>query len=74
MNKINKPVKFDLELNMKSHVADGVEPKNYKLKAVIAHKGETIDSGHYVCYLKNNSKWFCMDDSIVSLSDEKEVV
>ena len=40
-------------------------PPQYQLKAVIAHKGLTIEAGHYVTYAKHGRQWFLFDDAVV---------
>ena len=36
--------------------------QNTKLKAIIVHYGFTVNSGHYVTYVKNNNIWVLYDD------------
>eukprot|EP00397_Hematodinium_sp_SG-2012_P032463 GEMP01034566.1.p1 GENE.GEMP01034566.1~~GEMP01034566.1.p1 ORF type:complete len:539 (+),score=86.46 GEMP01034566.1:303-1919(+) len=47
----------------------------YSLSAFVVHQGSTLNSGHYVCYVKRNDteadsdEWFCASDSHVTKSD-----
>lgn len=38
------------------------ELKQYILKAIIVHRGSSLSSGHYICYIKNGFIWICCDD------------
>jgi len=38
-------------------------PHNYRLRALIQHKGDGTDSGHYVTYAKRQDTWYCFDDA-----------
>eukprot|EP00435_Cladocopium_sp_Y103_P030980 s575_g7.t2 len=47
----------------------------YELRAVIVHRG-VVDHGHYFAYVRSPSgpkPWCCLNDSNVSLCDEKEM-
>ncbi|ODV96661.1 hypothetical protein PACTADRAFT_48487 [Pachysolen tannophilus NRRL Y-2460] len=48
--------------------------KNYKLKAIICHKGTSIHSGHYVAFILKNingeNKWVLFNDEKVVLQDQ----
>lgn len=37
----------------------------YQLTAVVVHKGESADEGHYVTYAHTKDGWFKFDDSQV---------
>lgn len=45
----------------------------YELYAVISHKGRSADSGHYVAWVKEGSKWLCYDDDTVYPVEEDEI-
>lgn len=45
----------------------------YELSSVVVHKGK-IDSGHYVCYCRENNDWFVFDDSKVVKSNDADVL
>ena len=42
-------------------------PTNYEVIATIEHLGETLQSGHYVCYKKLQNQWVKCDDEIISV-------
>ncbi|KAI1758167.1 hypothetical protein F4782DRAFT_536793 [Xylaria castorea] len=48
--------------------ADGFDcPPSYDLFAVVAHVGQTLHSGHYVCYVRNgDNSWSKLDDTYIS--------
>lgn len=37
----------------------------YQLRAVVVHYGQTIRSGHYICFGRKNEDWFKYNDSSV---------
>ncbi|ONH65475.1 Ubiquitin carboxyl-terminal hydrolase 14 [Cyberlindnera fabianii] len=43
---------------------DGVSP-DYKLKAVVCHKGTQVTSGHYVAFIKKGDRWVLFNDEKV---------
>ena len=59
---INNP----FEITIESGKSDLVNNKNYHLVSFINHLGETVNSGHYIAYIKEGSKWIRYDDSNVS--------
>ena len=40
--------------------------EEYRLMGVTDHRGATIQSGHYVTFVKSGSDWFLVNDSIVT--------
>ncbi|SCU78494.1 LANO_0A03158g1_1 [Lachancea nothofagi CBS 11611] len=48
---------------------------NYLLKAVICHKGSSVQSGHYVAFIKkkvkNETKWVLYNDEKIVVADDK---
>ncbi|XP_022701102.1 ubiquitin carboxyl-terminal hydrolase 14-like isoform X1 [Varroa jacobsoni] len=47
----------------------------YQLQAVLTHKGRSSSSGHYVGWVRRQSKeWFKCDDDVVSLVSEEEIL
>lgn len=46
----------------------------YELKAIVAHKGRTPDSGHYVSFVRSaNKEWVKYDDSDVEVVTEEQI-
>jgi ubiquitin carboxyl-terminal hydrolase 5/13 len=43
-------------------------PAKYKLRGFITHMGSSPHSGHYVCHLLRNGKWFLYNDEKVAVS------
>lgn len=44
----------------------------YDLFCVIVHRG-TLDTGHYLCYIRNGGAWFKTDDRVVTRVEPAEV-
>ncbi|SBT87435.1 ubiquitin carboxyl-terminal hydrolase 13, putative [Plasmodium malariae] len=40
---------------------------NYELVASIVHIGNNANSGHYICYIKDNSQWYVCNDNKIGL-------
>ena len=61
------PELLDLSDYFKSHTYLKLQssPKIFRCIGVIAHKGISGDSGHYIAYCKHKSGWICYDDSKV---------
>ena len=66
LRKINDAVRINDELNLTDWKAKDVPsaaPSVYKLFAVVTHRGNTLDEGHYVAYVRRDRKWFLFNDS-----------
>nr|XP_043622639.1 ubiquitin carboxyl-terminal hydrolase 25 [Erigeron canadensis]XP_043622640.1 ubiquitin carboxyl-terminal hydrolase 25 [Erigeron canadensis] len=74
--KIDKIVTFEEVLvlsNFMSKTSQDPHPE-YKLFATIVHSGFSPDSGHYYAYIKDTiGRWYCCNDSYVSISTLQEV-
>lgn len=74
-NVYNCNVNFTETLDLKPYVVSG-EKNNYlyDLYAVICHFGPSSMGGHFVAFCRNkiNDKWYCYNDSSVTLCNEKE--
>lgn len=42
-------------------------PVMVELQAVLAHQGPSIDRGHYVAYIRRDTKWYCASDNEVRI-------
>ncbi|XAR62084.1 Ubiquitinyl hydrolase 1 [Bertholletia excelsa] len=66
--KLNKLIQFPEILNLAPYIS-GTSDKSpiYKLYGVVVHLdiGNAAFSGHYICYVNVQSKWFKIDDSVV---------
>ena len=52
-------------LNQTSHTGS-IHRYTFSLRAIVAHEGATIHSGHYVCYSCNEQRqWSLYDDTVV---------
>jgi len=49
----------DYKVNENSDIA----VKNYNLVSFICHKGQSLNTGHYISYVKKDDVWFEYDDS-----------
>lgn len=90
LERIGTPVRFPigdnalLDLTENMFVRDEAQRVMYKLVAVCAHVGNSIDSGHYVGYVNHGgdnassktpssgSQWLRMDDDVVTVLDEDQ--
>lgn len=48
----------------------------YDLHAVITHRGQSADSGHYIAFVRSDrdrTKWWCFNDEKVSLVEEQKI-
>ncbi|GMF62752.1 unnamed protein product [Phytophthora fragariaefolia] len=83
--KVDTPVSFPcgkdelLDITMNSFVRDKDKRVTFELVAVCAHIGCSIDSGHYVAYVRHqtpgqeeasSNQWVRVDDDAVSMIDE----
>ncbi|KAJ5075809.1 ubiquitin carboxyl-terminal hydrolase [Anaeramoeba ignava] len=67
--KLFEKILFPFELKVEEESKKGIKTKHYDLNAIVVHIGKTIKRGHYISYSKVQDKWFCFDDSKVSLAD-----
>ncbi|KAF9689668.1 hypothetical protein SADUNF_Sadunf01G0116100 [Salix dunnii] len=78
VEKIGKHVQFPLELDLKPYTNDNEdndEGFKYQLYAVVVHKGYSLMSGHYFCYIRSSpDTWHKLDDSEVSKEQEEFVL
>lgn len=75
-NKDNEKIVKNIEINeiIKFNIYNSIERSqmkeiSYFTKAVISHRGSTINSGHYVTFIKNlnSKKWTLHNDEDVSI-------
>ncbi|KAG6683391.1 hypothetical protein I3842_12G009700 [Carya illinoinensis] len=81
--KIDKAIAFEEVLVLSSFMCKASRDPlpEYKLFGTIVHSGYSQDSGHYYAYIKYSpcvqdamGRWYCCDDSFVSLSTLQEVL
>ncbi|KAI7737088.1 hypothetical protein M8C21_027318 [Ambrosia artemisiifolia] len=74
--KIDKEITFEEVLVLSSFMCKTSQDPHpeYKLFATIVHSGCSPDSGHYYAYVKDAvGRWYCCNDSYVSVSSLEEV-
>lgn len=75
--KINKNIEFEEVLSLSKFMcstAKDCQPE-YSLIGSIVHSGLSPESGHYYAYIKDPfGRWYCCNDSQVSLSSVQEVL
>ncbi|KAJ4842318.1 hypothetical protein Tsubulata_039691 [Turnera subulata] len=75
--KIDKPIAFEEVLLLSgfmSKASQDPQPE-YNLFGTIVHSGYSPESGHYYAYIKDASgRWYCCNDSYVSLSNLQDVL
>ncbi|KAI7737976.1 hypothetical protein M8C21_022822, partial [Ambrosia artemisiifolia] len=74
--KIDKEITFEEVLVLSSFMCKTSQDfhPEYKLFATIVHSGCSPDSGHYYAYVKDAvGRWYCCNDSYVSVSSLEEV-
>jgi ubiquitin carboxyl-terminal hydrolase 36/42 len=67
MVKIGRDVEFGAELDLTPFLSNPRAKKaQYDLYAVLVHEGQSCNSGHYHCFVKNsNGVWYSMNDESV---------
>ncbi|KAI3675080.1 hypothetical protein L1987_84664 [Smallanthus sonchifolius] len=74
--KIDKAITFEEVLVLSSFMCKTSQDPHpeYKLFATIVHSGCSPDSGHYYAFIKDAiGRWYCCNDSYVSVSSLEEV-
>merc|ERR1712008_611692 len=82
LHKDRRIVKFPTEIDASDLLERGKEKSpdedfegcHYKLVGVVSHSGLSPFVGHYICYARNDDKWFLFNDSSVTTSTEKNVL
>ncbi|TYG59313.1 hypothetical protein ES288_D08G292100v1 [Gossypium darwinii] len=75
--KINRPVTFEEVLVLSSFMCKASQDPRpeYSLFGTIVHSGSSPESGHYYAYIKEAmGRWYCCNDSFVSLSTLQKVL
>lgn len=71
MLKVDTHLDFPFQLDM-SPYSQTLSKCLYNLFCVVEHKG-TLESGHYRCYIQQNSKWYLCDDERVYRAQQSEI-
>lgn len=61
-----------LELKKEKHIITC--NANYELDSFIVHKGDSVNFGHYISYVKKNGHWYECNDSYVRPLSEKDAL
>ncbi|KAL0008915.1 hypothetical protein SO802_010417 [Lithocarpus litseifolius] len=75
--KIDKAIAFEEVLVLSSFMCKASQDPRpeYKLFGTIVHSGYSQESGHYYAYVKDAmGRWYCCNDSFVSVSTLQEVL
>ncbi|XP_042479169.1 ubiquitin carboxyl-terminal hydrolase 25-like isoform X2 [Macadamia integrifolia] len=75
--KIDRPIAFEEVLVLSSYMCKATQDPcpEYNLFGTIVHSGYSPESGHYYAYIKDAiGRWYCCNDSQVSLSTLQEVL
>ncbi|XP_062090473.1 ubiquitin carboxyl-terminal hydrolase 25 [Humulus lupulus] len=75
--KIDKSIAFEDVLVLSSFMCKASQDPRpeYKLFGTIVHSGFSPESGHYYAYIKDAmGRWYCCNDSYVSLSTVQDVL
>lgn len=67
MVKIGRDVEFGAEMDLTPFMSNPrTNSAQYELYAVLVHEGQSCNSGHYHCFVKNsNGVWYSMNDESV---------
>ncbi|XP_046388868.1 ubiquitin carboxyl-terminal hydrolase 48-like isoform X2 [Ischnura elegans] len=73
--KLNSFVYFPEELDMAPYLGPSAKPSNYSLRAVLAHKGSSAYSGHYVAHIcdATSGGWYRFNDESVEKMEGKKL-
>jgi|GEM_PF-4883051 len=63
--KNTRSLDIPLEMNVAANISQDGLPAHYECTGFIEHRGESVNGGHYVSYLKREGKWWLCDDSCV---------
>lgn len=76
LDKPNLDLSIPKTMKFKEWCTETCEEKDaeYELKGIIQHMGSTIRSGHYLCTVKKNRKWYEISDNIVTPIEEEAVL
>ncbi|CAO3674020.1 unnamed protein product [Umbelopsis ramanniana] len=79
VQKLQKHIRYDLELTIKSEWISAAkrptEAVKYKLFGVVYHHGASAGGGHYTCDIRRqNNQWLHLDDTTITEIPETNVV
>ena len=73
--KVLKKVSFPPNMNIREFCSEQNNDCDFRLKALITHKGRALASGHYIAWcLNEHDKWVKYDDDKVDFVTEDEIM
>lgn len=70
--KITRPIDYPEALDLSPWTVDSLPPQKYRLQAVVAHAG-SLNTGHYVAYVRGPDGVRCISDSDVQNASPREL-
>ncbi|GMI52234.1 hypothetical protein TeGR_g11122 [Tetraparma gracilis] len=79
IQRISKHVGFPAALDLSPYLTSGKGDTGgggsaYSLFAIVCHRGQSVNSGHYIAYVKRDGRWYEANDSRIRPVTEKEVL
>jgi ubiquitin carboxyl-terminal hydrolase 22/27/51 len=83
-SKIDTHIRYPFVLDMSPYASSTIvsqrlgreppsaPPELYELFAVVDHKGK-IDNGHFVCFVRHESRWFKCDDATITPTQPHQI-
>ena len=65
-NVVLQKINFMSEVFRSVEIRSQNDNANYKVVASIEHRGEELQSGHYVCHILKNDIWFTCNDNLIT--------
>ncbi|CAI0414805.1 unnamed protein product [Linum tenue] len=65
---------FQTVMDLTPHSTNKTVHLKYNLYGVVVHLGETLEGGHYICFIKSMGKWHQISDQLVEETDEEVVL
>ncbi|RHN63824.1 putative ubiquitinyl hydrolase 1 [Medicago truncatula] len=76
--KENKNVGFKMDIDLEPYALSPTEKEGYwkyDLYAIVEHVGASVNSGHYICYVRCvGDQWYSMSDTVVTKVSEEAVM
>lgn len=72
--KINRPLDIPLELVLNNAKTLDGAARTYECSGFIVHRGDSVESGHYISYVKKSGVWWCCNDDYIRRVNLSEVL
>ena len=66
LEKVRTSIEYPEEIKIKEN------SKNLKIKSLIIHLGDTVNSGHYITIIKRREKWYKYNDMERGIKEIRE--